>query len=118
MSGRGTCAFEGCGRSARYEFFIAGLPTFDRYGREQICKRCADEMVALFAEMALSEESIVGALEDIRSNASKRVDAIDYLRSVGYSPDAIAQAVKGVAERLPVEQILEVLAGEREAVAA
>jgi hypothetical protein len=114
----GACREPQCGNAGRYQLFLAGHRCDSNFGPEVVCKKHAREIARLFADLAPPEETIVDALEAIRGTAAERCDAIELLRDIGYGPDAIARAVKGVAERLPVEQLLEVLAGELEAVAA
>jgi hypothetical protein len=47
-----------CNRKGKYEFFIAGYPCLDSYGRELICKKHADEWSGAFADVASRHEQV------------------------------------------------------------
>jgi hypothetical protein len=117
-TGTGICLEERCPNKGRYQVFLAGHRCDSAFAPELLCEKHGKEWADRIAELMLPEKAVTDALGAIRGTAAERIEAIDKLRLIGYSPDAIARAVKGVAERLPVEQLLEVLACERAEVAA
>lgn len=119
VNGGGRCTVPRCFNAGRYVFYFAGLPTMGPYGRELICQKHEREWKRLFAELAPSREYMEGLIADIGGKPSARCDAINDLRELGFSQEVVAQAVKGVAERVEVGEILDRMlgAGELEAVA-
>lgn len=116
--GTGSCLSSDCNRKGRYVPFLAGRKCEGDYGPEVLCSRCAKEWRRVFGEL-VQEGELVKAFEALRGTPLERVDAIDYLRGIGFDRDLIAQTLKASAERVALERILEVLAGEvRGAVAA
>ncbi len=113
------CAVPDCTRSGRMEYYFAGYPTVIDGRRELICEPCGKEWKKVFAQEAPSREHFESLIADIGGNATKRCDAINDLRELGFSTDHVAIAVKGVAEREEVSEILDRMLGvvELEAVA-
>lgn len=111
VNGGGKCQVPLCKNAGRYVFYFAGLPTVGPYGRELICQNHEREWKRLFAELAPSRKYMEQLVSDIGDSATKRVDAINDLRELGFSPDHIAQAVKGIAERAEAGEILDRMLG-------
>ncbi len=92
-----------------------------------VCVRCAEPLVDPERPCGLCrEERIRGAVEILRaaakstSNASllARVEAIETLRSYGFTDKQVLQARAHAFDGHPTEQILEVLGTDERAVAA
>jgi hypothetical protein len=113
------CSVPGCKRTGRCEYYLLGYPVIIGERRELLCEPCSREWKKAFAQLAPSRKYMEGLVADIGASATKRLDAINDLRELGFSPDHIAQAVKGIAERVEVGEILDRMlgAGDLEAVA-
>lgn len=119
VGGGRRCTVPLCSNAGRFVFYFLGYPSVDGYGRELICDKHRKEWLRLFAELAPSRKCMEQLVADIGGKPTARCDAIDKLRTLGFSPDHVAVAVKGIDERVEPSQILDRMLGviELEAVA-
>lgn len=121
-----TCEEPDCNKKGRYRLEMAGYPVLSwrsvgRPEQAQLCEGCGRQARKLWRELngEQAEQETRAAVGLLAGTRVQRVDGIDALRVLGYSAEAVAQALKQVGERLPVEEIVSGLVGadELEAVA-
>lgn len=79
---------------------------------QRICSRCAERREEAVKKLVYAAKSC-----DSAANLA-RAEAISTLRHLGYSTKQVVKARALALDGYPVERVLEVLAGEGEAVAA
>ena len=124
-----TCDTADCIRKARFKLLLCGhtVPSESSWGlkveQATMCEPCAREAKRIFERYTNAGRRRL-ALEAVKAfgrSASKRVDAVDALRDLGFNEIETARAVKGWKDGLDAEQVVAKLLGEdveREAIAA